>query len=229
VRQKQTAFNKALGFIAASIEKVNGIAKPQKKFLQWLFQKWLMLAVRHNFLNIFRYADGQYCERSLRHQFSLKINFFSWFESAFNNMKGKECIAVFDPSYIKKSGKKTYGKGRFWSGKDQQIKDGLEISCLALIDVSDSTAYSMEAVQRPSSRCRENLWSIMCEHHKQKDKADIALYILSGSRRFFYEKKFYRTTYKSGHKPYYQNAARCQPVLPVHRKTENRQGKKENI
>ncbi len=150
MRQKQTAFNKALVFIAASIEKVNGIAKPQKKFLQWLFQKWLMLAVGHNFLNIFRYADGQYCERSLRHQFSLKINFFSWFESAFNNMKGKECIAVFDPSYIKKSGKKTYGKGRFWSGKDQQIKDGLEISCLALVDVSDSTAYSMEAVQTPS-------------------------------------------------------------------------------
>lgn len=55
-------------------------------------------------------------------------------------MKGKECIAVFDSSYIKKSGKKTYGKGKFWSGKDEQIKDGLEIGCLALTDVSDGTA-----------------------------------------------------------------------------------------
>lgn len=109
-----------------------------------------MLPVRHNFLNLFRYADSQYCERSIREQFSRKISFLGWFESAFSKLKGKECIAVFDPSYISKSGKKTYGKGKFWSGKDQQVKDGLEIGCLALTDVADATAYSMEAVQTPS-------------------------------------------------------------------------------
>lgn len=150
MRQKQTAFDKALGFITASIEQVKEITKPQKKFLQWLFEKWVMLPSRHNFLNIFRYGDGQYCERSIRDQFSRKINFFCWFQSAFSSMKGKECIAVFDPSYIRKSGNKTYGKGKFWSGKDQRTKDGLEIGCLALTDVSDGTAYSMEAVQTPS-------------------------------------------------------------------------------
>jgi len=108
-----------------------------------------MLPVRHNFLNIYRYGNGGYSEKSIRHQFSLKINFQGWFETVMSSLKNKECIAAFDPSYISKIGKKTYGKDWFWSGKDQQTKPGLEIGCLALVDVADAAAYSIEAVQTP--------------------------------------------------------------------------------
>ena len=59
-------------------------------------------------------------------------------------------MAAFDPSYIKKSGKHTYGKGWYWSGKDQQTLPGLEIGSLAILDVEDRTAYSMEAIQTPA-------------------------------------------------------------------------------
>jgi hypothetical protein len=158
VKQHHTTFNKAIGFIHASIDQVCGMTKPQRKFLCWIFEKWVMLPVRHNFLNLFRYGDGRYSEKSIRHQFSRKINFMGWFNSAFGRLKNKECIAAFDPSYIPKSGKKTYGKGRFWSGKDQRAKPGLEIGCLALVDVADETAYSMEAVQTPADR-KEKLMS----------------------------------------------------------------------
>ena len=103
------------------------------------------------FINIYRYGNGEYSEKSIRHQFSRKINFLSWFEHAFLKLKEKDCVVAFDPSYIKKSGKHTYGKGKFWSGKDQQVKEGLEISCLAMIDVTDRTAYHMEVVQTPSA------------------------------------------------------------------------------
>jgi len=54
VKQRPIAFNKAIGFIAASIEQVKRITKPQKKFLNWLFEKWFILAMRHTFLNIYR-------------------------------------------------------------------------------------------------------------------------------------------------------------------------------
>lgn len=150
MKQHLTAFNKAIGFISASIEQVTSITKPQKKFLNWLFEKWVMLPVRHNFLNIYRYGNGGYSEKSIRHQFSRKINFPGWFQTAMGSLKKKECIAAFDPSYISKSGKKTYGKDWFCSGKDQQTKPGLEIGCLALVDVADAAAYSIEAVQTPS-------------------------------------------------------------------------------
>jgi len=136
VKQHLIAVNQAIGFINASIEQVSGITKPQKKFMNWLFEKWVMLPVRHNFLNIYRYGNGGYSEKSIRHQFSRKINFPGWFETAMSSLKKKECIAAFDPSYISKSGKKTYGKDWFWSGKDQQTKAGLEIGCLALVDES---------------------------------------------------------------------------------------------
>ena len=104
VKQKTSAaFNKAIGFVTASIDQVIGITKPQKKFLQWIFEKWVMLPVRHNFLNIFRYGDGQYSEKSIRHQFGRKVNFQAWFDSAFGSMKSKECVVAFDPSYIPKA------------------------------------------------------------------------------------------------------------------------------
>lgn len=151
MKNNTTAFKKAIGLIAASIEQVKGISKPQRKFLQWLFEKWVMLPVRHNFLNLYRYAGGDYSEKSIRHQFSRKINFSGWFEVAMSGLKDKECIAAFDPSHISKSGKKTYGKDRFWSGKDQRAKPGLEIGCLAVVDVEDATAYSLEAVQTPAN------------------------------------------------------------------------------
>jgi hypothetical protein len=105
--------------------------------------------VRHNFLNLSRYADAQYSEKSIRNQFSRKMNFPALFDTSLGSLREKECIAAFDPSYIRKSGKKTFGKGRFWSGKDQRAKPGLEIGCLALVDVEDETAYSIEAVQTP--------------------------------------------------------------------------------
>lgn len=138
-----------MGFVHASIDQVCETTKPQQKFLRWIVEKWVMLPVRHNFLNIFRYGDGRYSEKSIRHQFSRRINFPEWFDAAFGELRRKECVAAFDPSYIPKSGKKTYGKGRFWSGKDQQAKPGLEIGCLALVDVADETAYSIEATQTP--------------------------------------------------------------------------------
>jgi len=152
VKQNKTAFNKAMSFVYASIDQVYGMTKPQRKFLSWVVEKWVMLPVRHNFLNLFRYGEGHYSEKSIRHQFSRRMNFPGWFDSAFGKLRQKECIAAFDPSYIRKSGKKTYGKGHFWSGKDQRAKPGLEIGCLALVDVADGTAYSMEAVQTPAHR-----------------------------------------------------------------------------
>ncbi len=69
------------------------------------FEKWVMLPVRHNFLNIYRYGNGGYSEKSIRHQFSRKINFPGWFQTAMGSLKKKECIAAFDPSYIRASSK----------------------------------------------------------------------------------------------------------------------------
>jgi len=146
------AFHKASSFITASVQQTVGMCKPQKKFISWLLITWVLLPVRHNFLNLFRYGNGEYCEKSIRQQFGSKIPFVSWFMVAFKDLKGKELVAAFDPSHISKSGKHTFGKGKYWSGKDQQTKEGLEVGCLSIVDVADRTAYSMEVVQTPSDK-----------------------------------------------------------------------------
>jgi hypothetical protein len=65
---------------------------------------------------------------------------------------GAEIVAAFDPSFIKKSGRHTYGMGRFWSGVRQKALRGLEIGCLAFVDVKNNTALSGIAVQTPSPK-----------------------------------------------------------------------------
>ncbi|NLR63310.1 hypothetical protein HGH92_03240 [Chitinophaga varians] len=62
------------------------------------------------------------------------------FDRALGSLKQKDCTAAFDPGYIPKNGKKTFGKGRFWSSKDSRARAGLKIGRLVLIDVKDSTA-----------------------------------------------------------------------------------------
>ncbi|MBY0349036.1 MAG: hypothetical protein GTN67_14825 [Hydrotalea flava] len=66
---------------------------------------------------------------------------------------------MFDPSYIKKSWKQTYGLGMFWSGVRQRALKDIEIGCLAFVDVTAGTALHGEAVQTPSPKTL-----------KQKDK-----------------------------------------------------------
>lgn len=124
-----TALNKAVNFVTATISKVGGLTKAQKKFLLWLFERWLMLPVRYNFLNLSRY--GGYSEKAIRHQFSNKLPFLALFHQLFANLRKKECIAVFDPAYISKSGQQTYGLSKYWSGNGTAGKEGAgsRLSC----------------------------------------------------------------------------------------------------
>ena len=66
--------------------------------------------------------------------------------------KVSECIVVFDPSYISKSGKKTYGLGCYWSGCAGRAKRGLEICGFAAVDIALNTAFHLTAIQTPKSK-----------------------------------------------------------------------------
>ena len=76
---------------------------------------------------------------------------FDSFDFNFQILKrhgGKEMIAVFDPSYIKKSGKQTHGLSMFWSGVRQKTLKGFEIGCLAFVDVAAATALHEKQCKR---------------------------------------------------------------------------------
>ena len=56
-------------------------------------------------------------------------------------------VLLLDPCYIPKSGKETYGRGKFWSGLDKATKWGLDICRSALIDVIKNTTFHLKAFQ----------------------------------------------------------------------------------
>ena len=58
---------------------------------------------------------------------------------------------MFDPSYIPKAGKSTYGRGRYWSGVAGAAKWGLDICGFAVVDIVNNTALHLKAWQTPSA------------------------------------------------------------------------------
>lgn len=140
----------ALRVVETTLSKVTGVKRPVSKFIIHIVELWLGMNCRYVFSNMERW--GSMTEKSYRHCFK---KFFDWFGFNFqllHQYAGKEIIAVFDPSYIKKSGKQTYGLGMFWSGVRQKALKGIEIGCLAFVDVACGTALHGEAVQTPSSK-----------------------------------------------------------------------------
>ena len=148
LNSNSNAFNKISDLVNASLQKMSTISKPRFKFFSTVFELWLGLPVRYTLLNLGRFGD--YSEKSMRLHFEKFFDFGSFNAAVIKKSCGEELIAAFDPSYIPKSGKQTYGLGRWWSGKDQCALKGLEISCLSIIDVAAGTAMSLEAVQTPS-------------------------------------------------------------------------------
>src|SRR5215210_6379250 len=140
----------ALRVVEATLCKITEVKKPVAKFIIHILELWLGMNCRYVLSNMERW--GKMTEKSYRNCFK---RFFDWFGFNCNIVKqhcGKEIIAVFDPSYIKKSGKQTYGMGMFWSGVRQKALKGLEIGCLAFVDVAAGTALHGLAEQTPSPK-----------------------------------------------------------------------------
>jgi hypothetical protein len=77
---------------------------------------------------------SKYNELTHRRQFSKYLDWFN-LNKSFVDFNNGVCIGVIDCSFISKSGKKTFGIDKFWSGVASQAKHGLEISVLACINV----------------------------------------------------------------------------------------------
>ena len=124
--------------------------KPQGKFLIVLFSTILGLRGRVNFLNLSRYST--YCDRSFRRHFDKVFDFVALNLKLIQNItqpQSKLFIAV-DCSYLPKSGKKTYGITRFWSGCLNRIVRGIELSSIAIVDLHFHTAFHVQCLQTPA-------------------------------------------------------------------------------
>ncbi len=104
---------------------------------------------RYNFLNMARYGD--YSEQSYRNNFENGFDFMKFNAELIKQSCSSHRVIAFDPSFIPKSGKHTDHLGWFSSGTSGKALKGLEIGGLAVVDIENNTAMSLEAIQTPSS------------------------------------------------------------------------------
>lgn len=98
-----------------------------------------------NFLQLARYSKS--CEQYFRIHFSKSFDWLSFNIDMVKKHTDQYRVIAFDPSYIPKSGKKTEGVDKFWSGCASKVKRGLEICGIAALDMNNNTAMHLKAVQ----------------------------------------------------------------------------------
>lgn len=108
----------------------------QYQFLSVLLPLWLAIPGRVNARNFSRYSG--WSERTYRRHFQVAL---PWHHLHLTLVKLlvrckaliPRFILVMDASFVPKSGHKTFGVGKFWSGCAGRSETGLELSCIALM------------------------------------------------------------------------------------------------
>jgi DDE superfamily endonuclease len=137
--------------VTATLNQLPGLAKPRRKFVAALIGTMLALRGRVNYRNLARY--GAYCEHSYARQFAQPFPWLAYHAQVLQQAvpASHQRIAAQDASFIPKSGKRTPGLDRFYNGCAGRAERGLEISALAVIDLTQKGAYVAAVAQTPAT------------------------------------------------------------------------------
>src|SRR5205809_960156 len=131
------------------LKQMPGLGQPQRTFLATLFVTILVLRGRVNFRNLSRYCD--YSERTIARQFREPFDWPDFHQRVLMTALDprSELVSAHDASFISKSGKQTFGLGHFFNGCASRAERGLEISTLAVVDVTRRCAFTLAVAQTP--------------------------------------------------------------------------------
>ncbi len=121
----KTAFHKSKALCGKLLNKLGGLKQPRKNFILSTMILFLSMGGRRNFKGMERY--GERCEKTYRLQFEKRFDFLVFNIELSKESLSDDCVLVFDPSYLPKSGKHTPGMGKFWSGCLGKAIQGIEI------------------------------------------------------------------------------------------------------
>ena len=131
------------------LKQMPGLGQPQRKFLATLFVTILVLRGRVNFRNLSRYCD--YSERTIARQFREPFNWPDFHQRVLMTALDprSELVSAHDASCLPKSGKQTFGLGHFFNGCTSRAERGLEMSTLAVVEVTRRCALPLAVAQTP--------------------------------------------------------------------------------
>jgi DDE superfamily endonuclease len=131
------------------LQRMPAVRQPQRKFLTVLFATILALRGRVTYRNLSRYCD--YSERTIARQGRAAFAWPDFHQRVLTAALDprSELISAQDASFLPKSGKQTFGLGHFFNGCVNRAERGLEISTLAVVDVTRRCAFTLAVAQTP--------------------------------------------------------------------------------
>jgi Transposase DDE domain len=116
-------------------------------FFVTLFSRILVVCGKVNFTNLSRYSELN--EKTYRRHFEGEFEFGRFNQQLIEASIPSEhgILTVMDASFIRKSGKATFGLDRFWNGSASRVERGLEVSLVAVVDLEGETGYALSAQQ----------------------------------------------------------------------------------
>ncbi|RCV90730.1 transposase [Vreelandella rituensis] len=156
------------------LQQMSSLKKPQRCFIRVLLPLLMCLRGRANFRNLSRYSD--YHEKTFSRWYRRAFDF-----TEFNRLSllplsedtAVTLVAATDCSFIPKSGRHTEGLGQFYSGGTGRAERGLEISTLAVVNVTENTAYHLSTRQTMDRPDGEQSRVDRYLHHLQQDRASL--------------------------------------------------------
>src|SRR5215831_14540967 len=136
-------------FVNDILQQMPGLGQPQRQCLAMLFITILVRRGRVNFRNLSRSCD--YAERTIARQFRKPFDWPDFHQRVLMTALDphSELVSAHDASFLPKSGKQTFGLGHFFNGCASRAERGLEISTLAVIDVTHRCAFTLAVAQTP--------------------------------------------------------------------------------
>lgn len=107
----------------------------------------LIVCGKVNFTNMSRYSELN--EKTYRRQFQKTVDFAQLNRAVMGQAigEGHPMLAVMDSSFLRKSGKATFGLDQFWNGCANRVERGLEVSVVGIVDVETEVGYALHAQQ----------------------------------------------------------------------------------
>ena len=132
-------------FINQILDGLRNLHKPQLKFLRVLFQTIFVCQPRINFSSLARHSDLN--ERTFRRQFRQTVDFVEINEAIIKQADCQIIAFAMDASFIKKSGKETFGLDKFWNGTAGRAEKGLEASIISLVCRKQNASFVLTVDQ----------------------------------------------------------------------------------
>lgn len=168
------------------VMKMQGNSKSQKRFICVLLSTLFIVRGRATFRNLSRYSLKS--EKTYSRQYERPFDFILLNRELIKEAIGTESerIIAFDPSFVPKSGKSTYGRDSFWHGSHSRPEKGLEISLVSIVDIEINTGMGLSVRQTVPSKRRESaertLRETAGENKNPKSKSGNGVNSKKGSR-----------------------------------------------